>query len=136
MLGGNMGVKLGWDNEEKTIILVEIDWPYTWDDLAATWQTITDMMRDQPQPVHLIVAGQTRQFPPGSPLSNLRHIMRFEPPNLGLAILVTENRFQAMINTILFKMSPRLNKNGHVVATLDEAYALVAKEGGKLRPPK
>jgi hypothetical protein len=130
-----MGVSLDWDNEEKTVIVFEVEWPITWDDLAATWSAITEMMRTVPHVVHIVLVAKTSRFPAGNPLTNLRHIMRFEPKNLGLTILVTDNRFQATINTILFKMSPHLSKYGHVVETLEQAYALIAKEGGNIHPP-
>jgi hypothetical protein len=130
-----MGVSLDWDNEDKTVIMLEVEWPITWNDLAAAWNSIVEMMKTVSHVVHTIVVSKTSRFPAGNPLSNLRHIMRVEPKNLGLAILVTDNRFQATINTVLFKMSPHLNKYGHVVETLEQAYALVEKEGGNIRPP-
>ena len=129
-----MGFKLAWDNEDKTIILGETDWPFTWDELTAAWESVTEMMRSVPHIVHIIIVAKTSRFPVGNPLSNLRQVMRFEPRNLGLAILVTDNRFQATINTILFNMSPHLSKYGHVVDTLERAYALIEKEGGSIRP--
>jgi hypothetical protein len=122
-----MAVTVEWGNEAKTIIVATIDWPWTWDELGAAWKTNTDMMTSVSHTVNVFAVGKTSRFPVGNILNNLSHITRHVPDNLGLAVVVTDNRFQEVINTILFKLSPRLSKTGHIVHTLEEAYALVAR---------
>ena len=126
-----MPVNVEWGNEEKSIIIGTSEWPMTWEEMQAGWQKATGMIRSVPYPVHMILIGKTSRFPQGNILSNLQNIIREIPPNLGLAIMVTDNRFQEIINSILFKITPRLNKTGHVVPTLDAAYKLIEREKGK-----
>ena len=125
-----MGISLGWDNPEKSIILGEIDWPYTWDDLTSAWKTAVEMIEGVPHPVYVIVLGKTSNFPSGNPLTNLQQVVKYIPGNLGMMIIVTENCFQTVINNMVFQMLPRLKRAGHVVPTLERAYTLIERETG------
>lgn len=123
-----MPVTMEWGNAEKTIVIATIDWPFDWDDLSAAWKTGVDMMNSVPQnTVHTIAVAKTSRFPVGNILSNLTHMTKIVPSNLGLAIMVTENRFQETINNIFFKLSPGMRQKGRVVNNLDKALALVAE---------
>lgn len=124
-----MGITIAWDNPEKTVITGVVTPPFTWDELFANWDTIVEMINDMPHTVHIIVIGQSSGFPPGNALAQLNRITTTVPHNTGLAIIVTSSRFIAVINSTLFKLSPRLSRRGRVVASLDEAYALIAAEG-------
>jgi hypothetical protein len=124
-------IDIEWGNTEKTVIIVTMDWPMTWEGIQAAWEQGTGMMRSVPHTVHMIVIGKSNRFPQGNILANLQHIVKNIPPNFGLAIMVTDNRFQEIINSILFKVTPRLNKTGHVVPTLAAAYKLIEREAGK-----
>ncbi|MBC7813826.1 MAG: hypothetical protein H7175_21905 [Burkholderiales bacterium] len=126
-----MPIIIEWGNEEKTVVIGTMDWPMTWEEIDTAWQQSMTLMRGVSYPVHMVVVGKTTRFPAGNILTNLQHIIKDIPPNLGLAIMVTDNRFQEIINSILFKVTPRLNKTGHVVPTLEAAYKLIAKEAGK-----
>jgi hypothetical protein len=123
-----MPVTTEWGNDEHTIMIATIEWPWTWDELSAGWKAATDQIRSVPHPVHTIAYAKTTRFPVGNILSNLAGITKNVPDNIGLAIAVTENRFQETINTIFFKLSPMLRNKGHVVNSLEKAYALCAKE--------
>jgi len=126
-----MPITMEWGNDEQTIILAMIDWPWTWDELSAAWNTGVEMMSSVPHDVHTIVLAKTARFPIGNILSNLTAITKNVPVNIGFAIMVTENRFQQTINNIFFSLSPRLGKKGRVVSSLDKAFALIADEAGK-----
>lgn len=124
-----MPVQIEWNNAEKTVIVATIDWPFDWNELAAAWKTGVEMMNSvAPHPVHMIAVAKTSRFPVGNILSNLTHMMKIVPDNVGLAIMVTENRFQETINQIFFKLSPSLRQKGRVVSNLDKALALVAAD--------
>ncbi len=75
------------------------------------------------------ILSQSPGFPPGNALAQLNRITTTVRHNMGLAIMVTSNRFIAVVNSTLFKLSPRLSGRGRVVASLDEAYALIEAEG-------
>lgn len=122
-----MPVNIEWGNAEKTVIIATIDWPWDWNELAETWKTGVDMMNSvSPQPVYMIAVAKTSRFPVGNILSNLTHMTKIVPNNIGLAIMVTENRFQETINNIFFKLSPGMRQKGRVVSSVDKALALVA----------
>ena len=123
-----MPVNIEWNNAEKTVIIATIDWPFDWNDLAETWKTGVEMMSSvSPRPVHMIAVAKTSRFPVGNILSNLTHMMKIVPDNIGLAVMVTENRFQETINQIFFKLSPGLRQKGRVVNSVDKALALIAE---------
>jgi hypothetical protein len=122
-----MPVHIEWGNAEKTVLIATIDWPYDWDELAAGWKAGVGMMNSVPHPVHTIAVAKTSRFPVGNILSNLTYMTKIVPDNLGLAIMVTENRFQETINNIFFKLSPGMRQKGRVVSSLDKALALVAE---------
>jgi hypothetical protein len=123
-----MGFNITWDNQEKTIVKAEISAPFTWDELFAAWDTVVGMVSSMPHPVHIVVLSQAPGFPPGNVLAQLNRISISVPDNTGLAIMVTTNRFIAVINSTLFKLSPKMSKRGRVVSSLDDAYALIAAE--------
>jgi hypothetical protein len=122
-----MPVNIEWNDPEKTVIVATIDWPWDWDELGATWKTGVEMMNSVQHPVYMVAVAKTSRFPVGNILSNLTHMMKIVPDNIGLAIMVTENRFQETINQIFFKLSPGLRQKGRVVSSLDKALALVAE---------
>jgi hypothetical protein len=124
-----MGITIAWDNPEKAIIRSIVTAPFTWDELFANWDTVVEMINEKSHTVHIIVVAQSPSFPPGNALAQLNRITTTVPHNTGLAIMVTSSRFIAVINSTLFKLSPRLSRRGRVVASLDEAYALIAAEG-------
>ena len=123
-----MPVDMEWGNAAKTVIIATIDWPFDWDELTTAWKTGVGMMSNMPHTVHMIAVAKTSRFPVGNILSNLTHMIKTVPDNLGLAILVTENRFQETINQIFFKLTPGMRQKGRVVNNLDKALALVAEE--------
>jgi hypothetical protein len=126
-----MPVTIEWGNDEKNIIIATIEWPWTWDELSTTWRTGVGMMERLPYDVHMIAVAKTSRFPVGNILSNLTGLTKHVPENIGLAILVTNNRFQEMINNIFFKLSPGLREKGRVVSSLEKAFALVAEAEAK-----
>jgi len=130
-----MGIKIEWGNEAQTVIEAHADWPWTWDELATGWKAAAEMMRGVSHTVHLIAVSHTARMPMGSFLSNIKHITRDVPDNLGLAIMVTENRFQQIMNSVLFQISPRLSRVGHVVSNLEAAYTIIEREGSKFNTP-
>jgi hypothetical protein len=126
-----MPVAIAWGNDEHTVLIGTLDWPWTWDELSAGWYQAVEMMGSVDYPVHTIVVGKTTSFPIGNILSNLSSITKNVPSNIGLAIMVTENGFQQTINNIFFRLSPGLRHKGFVVDSLDKAFALIAQETGK-----
>jgi hypothetical protein len=127
-----MGIVMTWDNREKTIIKATVAAPFTWDELFSTWDSTVKMIREESHPVHMIVISQSSGFPPGNALAQLNRISTNVPPNLGLAIMVTTNRFIGLINSTLFKLSPSFSRRGRVVSSLEEAYRLIAVEGAPI----
>ena len=126
-----MPVTIEWGNDEKNVIVAAIDWPWTWNELSAIWKTGVAMINSVPYDVHMIAIAKTSRFPVGNILSNLTGMTKDVPENIGLAIMVTENRFQETINNIFFKLSPGLRQKGRVVSSLDKAYTLVAEVAAK-----
>lgn len=122
-----MPVTIDWANDEKNVLVGTVEWPWTWDELSAAWKTGIDKMNSVPHDVHTIVDSKTTRFPVGNILSNLTGITKHVPGNIGLAIMVTDNKFQEAINNIFFKLSPGLRQKGRVVNSLDKAFALVAE---------
>jgi hypothetical protein len=130
-----VGITIDWGNEAQTVLVATIDWPFTWFELFEGWDNVVALIRAKPYTVHLIVVGKTAGFPDGDVLTHLKYTSTRIPDNLGLAIMVAPSRFSEVINTILFSLTPRLNKTGHVVRTLDDAYALIHQENTNSTPP-
>lgn len=126
-----MPVTIDWGNDEKNVLVATVEWPWTWDELSAAWKTGVDKINSVPYDVHTIAVAKTTRFPVGNILSNLNGITKYVPENIGLAIMVTENKFQEAINNIFFKLSPGLRQKGRVVSSLEKAFALVAEVEAK-----
>lgn len=126
-----MPVTIDWGNDEKNVLVATVEWPWTWDELSAAWKTGVDKINSVPYDVHTIAVAKTTRFPVGNILSNLNGITKYVPENIGLAIMVTDNKFQEAINNIFFKLSPGLRQKGRVVSSLEKAFALVAEVEAK-----
>jgi hypothetical protein len=122
-----MAVTIDWGNDEKNVLVATVEWPWTWDELSAAWKTGVSMINSVPHDVHTIAVAKTTRFPVGNIISNLTGITKYVPENIGLAIMVTENKFQEAINNIFFKLSPGLRQKGRVVSSLDKAFALITE---------
>ena len=126
-----MGISVEWGNQEKTILVGVVEWPYAWQELRTAWNTTVAMLRDVPQSVHLIVVARSSRFPTNDILANLKLATQELPNNLGLAILVTDNAFLQVINRIFFQITPGFRHRGYVVRSLEAAYTLIAEQSAE-----
>ena len=128
-----MPMHIYFDNDEKTIIRCDSSGSWTWDEYHEAIEEIAAMIRGVSHRVDLItVPDNTATNPPGSPQPHFERALKLYPPNMGLNVLVSDNFFARAILSLWRRMPG--NKLGNaivLVPSVEEAYALVARESAK-----
>ena len=125
-----MGIRIFWDDDEKTVIRYEFEESWTWEDLIAAVQKDDELMAEVDHTVHLILDMRAIRDVPSNPMGHLRSIAGMVSPQLGLVIFVGTNRWAQALVEIFYKVYKSQVKGMSgvaVVATLDEAYAAIAQ---------
>ncbi len=121
-----MGYSIKWDNEEKTIILFEIEPQWEWDKLHEMVKEQVAMMATVNHPVHTIIYTQGENIVvPTNALSNFRRLINLTHPNEDGVVIVGG---PTLVQT-LFSMLNKIYGVRDVidrfmfVSTMEEAYA-------------
>ncbi len=125
LLRGDMVVHYYLDERDSTIIRLVLDGQWTWAEYFVVLEQILTHVRSKDTMFDCIVEGRMG-FPGGSALSQLNHVVRQLPPNIGVIVVVTSNSFVRTINQILFQISKRAQSIGSVADTIDQAYAIIS----------
>lgn len=124
-----MGVKLAWDNKEKTIIRYDFSEPWTWEDFRGACDLDDVMFNSVDHTVHCLFNLMDIHTVPTNLLLKLPQILQLINPRLGLIVIAGEYTWAKSIAEIFFKVY------GHRVEglaglktayTLDEARQIIA----------
>lgn len=126
-----MAVEVRWTNAEQIVLLYTFSAAWTWDEYyAATTRGRAMVESVDHMVVTIIDLSASRALPPGA-LTHLRRATTHQHPNLGPVILVGLNRFIRAMSDMLSRIYPLAAQKVRIVATLDEAYALLAERQGR-----
>ncbi len=130
-------VNIFWRDAEHTILCTEYDGAWTWDDFHNSVNESVRMMEQVDHRVDLIVAPSTKSvMPHGSASPHFKWAIQTLPPNFGLQVIVTRNKFSRSIATIFSKLfsSKTYHDRMFFAANMDEAYTLIMKDRETNRP--
>lgn len=121
-----MGISVGWDNPQKTIIRVTFEEEWTWDDFAAIDKVAAGMVDTISHKVCYIAdVRKTSTVPPGLQLTVVRNVLEFRHPNSDMLVIVGLTKVMRMLlNTVLQALGP-ISTRMKIVDTIDEAYTTV-----------
>lgn len=120
-----MGIKIQWDNSDRTIYLVEMDNDFTWPDFREKVEAAYQTIGVTPHKVDLILCfGQ--MLPHGDALTHMKFAGGRQPANIRHSVIV--NQTGAFIETVVRRVDRSENWVGPtIVQTIDEARTLLAK---------
>ncbi len=123
-----------WYDEEQTIILIDIVKTWNWEDAYEGIRQQVAMTETVEHPVHGVFHfHDVPTVPRGFGLTHIARLMKMRAPNEALTIFVgTHTLLQMLINAItsVYGMADITTKY-HFVATLDEAFAIIANYDAK-----
>jgi hypothetical protein len=125
-----MPINVSWDNSYKTAILIDCIVPWTWGEFDQAVDQTFAMIKTADHIVHTILNVPQRDMAPqGSPLIHMMRMIRLRPKNLGVAIIVGEQRrhsFLKQISMIVRKMNKSVDEMTKNAESLEEARAMIA----------
>jgi hypothetical protein len=124
-----MGVRIRWDNKEKTIIVFEMDQRWEWDEFYPLYRKYVSMMDSVPHRVHIIyhLVDKSTRIPPLI-LLHMPRLMRMTHSREDRSVVVGRMQFAERFFAILANMGLReYTERYQFVDTLDEAYHALAK---------
>jgi hypothetical protein len=131
-----MPLHLSWDDSEQTIIRCESEGHWTWEEYHAALDQVVEMMRGVNRRVDLInVERPGASIPPGSPTSHFKRSTKILPANLGINVVVIASSVGRMMASVMKLMPGNDMDSIRLVRDLEQAYALIAEERAKEKPP-
>jgi hypothetical protein len=122
-----MGIELYWDNEERTIMLLEFEGRWTWDDLFDTLAKAKKVSAKAAYEIGAIVniSGGVR-FPGGSLLNaqsfeNAKKLLAMSDGTAGPVVIAGSNPMIRTAFETMSRLSPGSTANIHFAPDLDAA---------------
>jgi len=130
VLKASDNLRLSWFDPHKSIIVVEIFGPWTWENAFEFVPLMNHIVERQPNNVYTVYYYQTRSttlLPKGSGLTNLHRLVEINPPNEKLVFFVRQDsltrQFMSMVGKV-YGMADMLRKY-RFVATWQEAMQII-----------
>jgi hypothetical protein len=122
-----MPIQVQWDNEDKTILRYQYEGAWTWDDLYTALAQGYEWIDTVDHTVDIIIDLRQSSIIPSSALTHARNLDKHRHPRIGLTIAVGANRFIQLLADTFKRLVPSVASQYTLLATLDEARALIAR---------
>lgn len=127
-----MGIELYWDNDEQTVMLLEFEGQWTWDDLFEALAKAKKVSARADYEIGAIVnvAGGVR-FPGGTLLNaqsfeNAKKLLSMSGGSTGPVVIAGTNPMMRTAFEMMARISPQSTANIHFAPTLDAARLFLA----------
>lgn len=117
--------------DENRLVIWEFSGNWTWNEYYEQRNAVNATIEASPHIVNMIIDLTNSNILPTNVLSNARSATRTIPTNLGKTIFVGTNALLRSFFNMFKQVSGAVSRkagNYHMVATLDEAYALLKKQ--------
>lgn len=127
-----MGITLNWDNAQQTIILIQYERPWSWDDFDQTAHDLINMMGQVDHTIHIIFDISHAGMPPGGAMTRFKRVLDIKHVNRGRLIFISTpalTTFIRLVRHALNKIDPENDDAPpfEFVQTLPEARTLLAE---------
>ncbi|MEO8612205.1 MAG: hypothetical protein ABI690_30200 [Chloroflexota bacterium] len=123
-----MGVKVQWDNSDKTIIQMIYEGRWQWDDVRAAVVELNQMIDSvDNNVVHVISNRGSASWTPGNYATNLQEIIQLLHPRAGYRVFIVKNPVAREMFYIFSGMTGGIPFPYRFVNTLDEAREFLAR---------
>jgi hypothetical protein len=129
-----MPVRVYWLNESKTLIQYDFVGDWTWEEFYPVLEEALVMEISVGHRVDAICDFRSTTALPQNALANIKTITDKAPPNIGLSVFVTTNRFFNLMYDTAVRFYPKTKRFFVVASSMEEAHAIIdedrAKEAG------
>jgi hypothetical protein len=129
-----MPVRVYWLNESKTLIQYDFVGDWTWEEFYPVLEEALVMEISVGHRVDVICDFLSAGALPQNALANIKTITDKAPPNIGLSVFVTTNRFFNLMYDTAVRFYPKTKRFFVVASSMEEAHAIIdedrAKEAG------
>jgi hypothetical protein len=127
-------VNLIWDDEAETIIRIEFDNRWNWDDLYAAVTEINEWIEARNYPISIIAYPKGDLYMPPNVFMHLSNLPKFKHERSELAILVGNNGLVKNVFSVVTKVSASARELYNFASSLEEARSQI-KEYRSTRKP-
>lgn len=124
-----MGIGLYWGNEDKTIILMEIDGPWEWDELHDKMEKVKELTNTADHEVSGILDVSQGMYIPGGTVFNkagldnaMKLLRTLNGATAGAMVIVGANRTIRNIFDAFVKLDRSAVSTVHFADSIDDAY--------------
>jgi hypothetical protein len=123
-----MGIELYWDNDEQTVMLMEVEGRWTWEELFETLSKVKKVTDRADYEIGAIVDMRDGMQIPGgslfnpSNLENAKKVLQMGDDGTGPVVFVGKGVVKTIYNS-LRGMNPRASANIHFADSVDAARA-------------
>jgi hypothetical protein len=122
-----MSITVGWDNNEKTILIYHYEGKWSWAEYNASISQAEQLLAGRTSPVDVIANFSQSTLLPASALSGFKKSMDSRPINFRLAVLVTQGELIPRLVDIFRKVYSKIGDKLVVARTVEEAREIIAK---------
>lgn len=116
-----MGISVNWLDENRSIVLWEVEGKWTWDDYRQAQSHADALVRDIAYKVDVILDFTENRSLPFNILSQMRFERPQQPEKRGRVVIVGASPFVIKMMDLLYTVNPNLGDRFFTAATLDEA---------------
>ncbi|GAB4512452.1 MAG: hypothetical protein OHK0046_11980 [Anaerolineae bacterium] len=121
-----MGIRVVWDNPEKTTLRQVFSGRWELDDLYQCADKTHRLISSLEHPVHVIMDLTDSQAPTNM-LSAVRYLESRVAPNQGIVVMVGADDFMASMLEVARRIAPRATANGHWADNLEDARRVISE---------
>lgn len=122
-----MGIRVSWDNDEKTIVRHSYNGHWTISDFYNCVDDSARLLHSVDHPVDLIIDMGDCAPPPNGILRGYRYADSKVPDNQRLVIVVQASDIQRVYDHVADNITVRAGRNRVSVDTMEEAYDVIAQ---------
>lgn len=126
-----MPITVSWHDEEKSVILRQMQGNWTWDDFHISQSNINAMLKEVPHTVDQIIDTRESRSIPSNAITHFRSANKNVPANSGLRAVIGTNAFYRMMFKVLGSAFPKVVENVVFVADMNEALAALEEKRRK-----
>ena len=114
-------IKRHWEDASQTIIFVEVDNNWTWQEYDESACELRKMIASVQHPVIILADCRTVRHMPSDSVERVYDSLHDMPPNLLGQVVVTDNRWIELIMKLLSQIMPEEKNKFIIVRTMEKA---------------
>jgi hypothetical protein len=121
-----MGVSMWWDEADSALFHAKLTKPWAWEDYLKRVEEAIAVIKTRSEIIDAIVEiDSAGSISSGSIMGQLSKILKILPDNMGTIVVIINNDFLRMINTLMIRISARAQALVVLADTLEEAEAVI-----------